>query len=135
MARIEWIEYRLLNWARWKLSQGGGVLGFSAMNWTDPTAVREPYAEVPIPTNEIEASETDTAVQRLPVELQRTVVEHYTGKSMIKDQLKRLAVTRPTLYARIDQAHVLLARYFNDRRERQDRERQRVDGLVGAARP
>lgn len=135
MARIEWIEFRLLNWQRWKLTQGSGVLGFAGMNWTDPTGVREPYAEAPIPTNEIEASETDTAVQRLPIELQRTVVEHYTGKGTMSDHLKRLAITRPTLYARIDQAHVLLARHFNDRREGQDRERRRVEALVANTRP
>ena len=71
MARIDWIEDRLNNWARWKLTRGTGGLGYASVNLANPTlGVREPYAEAPIPTNAVEAGETDDAVNRLhPPEL------------------------------------------------------------------
>lgn len=136
MARIQWIEERLLNWQRWRLTQGAGVLGYAAVNYANPTPeVREPYAEAPIPFNDIEASDTETAVQRLPIELRRTVFEHYVGRGTMSDHLKRLQVTRPTLYARIDLAHRMLANDFSAQREKRDRERQRVEALQASMRP
>jgi len=36
MARIDWVETRLQNWARWRLARGGdGQLGYAAVSLAD----------------------------------------------------------------------------------------------------
>lgn len=137
MARIEWIEQRLLNWARWKLGADGGSMGYAGVDLTSPTpGVRDPYAEAAIPTNAIEAGDTDEAVERLhPGELRATVLEYYVGAGTYTDKLRRLVCSKATMYARIDQAHRQLAEHFSARRDRQQAERVRVERLQQAQRP
>ncbi len=136
MARIEWIEHRLLNWARWKLCQGSGVMGYAAVNLADADAGRDGYIEASIPVSEVEASETDQALQRLnPPGLAKTVAEFYTGRGGIKDKARRLCCAEATIYARVDQAHRQLAELLNERRRLRDAERQRVEKLQAGVRP
>lgn len=135
MARTEWIDQRLQNWARWRLNRGGGMLGFASVNLADPNAGRDGYIEAPIPTSDVEASETEAAVQRLPSELRRTVIEHYIERGTIDDKLKRLCVAKATHYKRLDQADRLLAEHFTARLDRARAERARVEALQAAARP
>lgn len=137
MARIEAMEHRLLNWARWKLTRGTGALGYSSVDLTNPTpTMREPYAEVPVPTNAIEAAETDDAVNRLhPGGLRLAVVEFYVGRGGVKDKARRLCIGESTLYLRIDQAHQQLAEHFLARDAKARAERRRVEGLQQSVRP
>jgi hypothetical protein len=136
MARREWIEHRLLNWARWKLRDGGGALGYASVNLASPTAgIREPYAEVPIPISDIEASCTDDAVNKLPGECKATVIEVYTGPGGEADHMRRLCCGKSTMHARIDRAHRLLADHFTAQQDRQRAERARVEQLTDAIRP
>lgn len=134
MPRIDWIEQRLLNWARWKLGADGGSMGYAAVDLTNPTpGIRDPYAEAAIPTNAIEAADTDDAVQRLhPGELRATVIEYYVGAGTYTDKLRRLVCSKATMYARIDQAHAKLAEHWNARRVSQAAERDRVEKLQRA---
>lgn len=134
MARIDWIEQRLQNWARWSLMRGSGVLGYSAVDLSDPTpGIRDPYAQAPIPTNEIEASETDDAVQRLPGDLKRTVIEVYVGPGGLRQKLARLCCAERTLHDRVDRAHRLLADHFLAQQDRAKAERERVELLQRTA--
>lgn len=137
MPRIEWIEHRLQNWARWVLTRGTGSLGFASVNLANPTpGVREPYAETPVPTNAIEAAETDEAVNRLyPGGLGLAVREFYTGRGGVKDKARRLCIGESTLYARVEVAHRQLAEHFLARDERQREERRRVEALQAGVRP
>lgn len=135
MARIEWVEQRLQNWARWRLMSGSGVLGYAGVNLAEAGGVREPYAEAPIPVTEVEASETDTAVERLPGHLKATVLELYLGQGGIRDKLKRLCCSEPTLHRRIEQAHRLLADHFTALDDRRRAERARVEALQRSVRP
>lgn len=136
MARIDWIERRLLNWARWRLKAGSGAGGYAQVNLANPTpGIRDPYEAAPIPVLAIEASETDTAIGTLPAELRSTLVEHYTGRGATSDQLRRLGIAKATLYARLERADRLLADYFNARDDAARRERQRVERLQAASRP
>lgn len=136
MARIDWIEQRLQNWARWKLMQGGGVLGYAAVDLQGVGSTAEPWAAAAIPVSDVEAGETDEAVQRLsPGGLALTVIEHYTGRGGIKDKLARLCCAERTYHTRIDQAHRQLADHFNARQERQRAERARVEALQRGVRP
>lgn len=138
MARTEWVEFRLRNWARWRLSQGAGVLGYAQVQLADPTPVaRDPYAATPVPTNAIEARETDDAVQQLPGELKATVVEFYLGKGGHEDHARELCCSLATMYRRLEQADRLLAEHFTARADRARVERERVEGLQrqAASRP
>lgn len=147
MARIEWVHMRLLNWQRWMLSQGSGVLGYAAVNLADPTpGVLEPYAEAPVPTNAIEASETNDVVQRLPSELRAAVMVKYVGKlepsnrkerhaTCEQDQVAKLFCSRSTMHARVERAQRLMADHFEARRAKREVERGRVEGLIDRTRP
>lgn len=130
MARIDWIEHRLLNWARWKSRSGGGALGYARVPLgVAAPATRDAYAEAPIPVNDIEAGATDDAVHRLPSELKAAVVEYYTGQGGEMDHLRRLCCAKATMYARIDRAHRLLADHFTARKDKAEQERLRVEAL------
>lgn len=130
MARNEEMERRLLNWARWRLTQGGGPLGYAAVNLeTAETGVRTPYEDVPVPTSGIEASETEDSVRRLPSELKRTVEVHYLDGGNERRRLAKLCIGKSTLHARIERAHRLLAEHFAARSDRAKAERARVERL------
>jgi hypothetical protein len=135
MARIDWIEHRLLNWQRWKLGAGGGGLGFARVNLLAVHMGRDSYTEARIPINDVEASETDQAVDRLPGELKATVIEAYLGEGGEQDHCRRLYCAKATLHARIGRAHRLLADHFSARTDRERQERQRVEAVIDAARP
>lgn len=130
MARIDWIEHRLLNWARSRLGAGGGSLGYAGVDLSNPTpGVRDPYADAPIPINEVEADETDAAVQLLPGELKATVLEVYLAPGGERDHLRRLVCAKSTMHARVGHAHRLLADHFLAKQDRQRAERERVERL------
>lgn len=136
MARTEWVEFRLANWARWRLSQGSGVLGYAQVQLGDPTpTARDPYAATPVPTNAIEARETDDAVQLLPSELRATVFEFYLGRGGHEDHARRLCCSVRTMYRRLELADRALAEHFTARADRARLERQRVEELQRQAVP
>ena len=131
MARREWIEQRLRNWAAWKLGGGGGdVLGFSAVSLSDADAGRSGYVTAAVPILSAEAAETDDALQRLqPRGLYLTVVEFYTGSGTVRDKAGRLACAEATLYRRIEQVHDQLAAHFLAQQDKRKAERARVEAL------
>lgn len=146
MARLEHIETRLLNWARWRLTGGGGALGYSRVNMLRAFGgAGSRYAEAPIPTNAIEAGETDDAVGRLDRPLRITVEVHYLEQGVVRGRLRRLATmsarlthlccSKSTYYERLDAAHAQLAEHFAAREDRQRAERGRVHDLLARARP
>ncbi len=131
MARIEWVEQRLQNWARWKLTRGGvGNLGYAAVNLAGANAGRDGYVTATVPTNDCEASETDDAVMRLyPGELRITVIEYYCGRGGLREKLARLCCAEPPLHARLERAQRLLSAHFAAREDAARAERARVEAL------
>lgn len=133
MARIPEIERRLNNWARWRasMSAGGGnyatvelgAMRVDGQGWDAPTV---------IPTNDAEADETERAVQSLPVEQRDAVFAAYVGTRSVAERARRLGVSLSTLYARVDTAHLALARRFAEAREAAEAERKRVEVLQRA---
>ena len=130
MAKVKWIDERLANWARWKLSEGSGSM--SHVNLLTADMPRAPYAEAPIPITDCEASDTDEAVMRLPGDLQMTVIEYYLGTGGLRDKLRRLVCSEATLYARIYRAHRLLADHFTAKKDKAQAERDRVEKLTSS---
>ena len=134
MARNEEMERRLLNWARWKLTNGAGLLGFASVDLEEAGMPREPYADAPIPSSNIEASETDEAVKRLPSDLRATVETHYLANVPMRVKVQRLCITERALYLRIERAHGLLCNHFMARLDRQRAERERLERVADGIR-
>lgn len=130
MARIDWIETRLQNWARWQLTRGGaGGLGYASVQLTGANAGRDGYVSSAVPINDVEASETDDAVHCLPGELRVTVIECYVAAGHQAEKLARLCCSKRTMHARVERAHRLLADHFTARKDRASAERERVEAL------
>jgi DNA-directed RNA polymerase specialized sigma24 family protein len=132
MARIDWIEQRLQNWTRWRMSRGSGVLGYASVDLTslaDADVGRDGYVSASIPTSDVEADETDGAVQRLPSECKATVEIVYLGQGTFREKAVRLAVGESTVHARIGRAHRLLADHFLALQDKRKAERERLEKL------
>jgi len=137
VARIDWVEQRLQNWARCKLMRGGGVLGFAGVDLTrlaDADSGRDGYITASIPVSEIESADTDQAVARLPSELRATVEAVYLGNGTMREKCARLCIAEGTLHRRVDQAHRMLAEHWTARKQAQQAERARLEALAEQAR-
>lgn len=136
MARIDWIEERLQNWARWRVARGGdGVLGYAQVNLMDSDAGRSGYVTAAVPIAEAEAAVTDAAVQRLaPRGLVLTVFEVYCGRDGVEDKARRLSCSVATVYRRVEQAHEQLREHFLAREAKARDERARVESAQFDAR-
>lgn len=130
MARIEWVDERLQNWARWKIARGAGELGYAGGDLGGTNGGRSGYITAAVPILDAEASATDDAVWRLhPGGLALTVHAFYCGPGGHKDKALLLCCSVPAMYARIDQAHRQLADHFLAQQDRQRAERARVEKL------
>lgn len=136
MARIDWVEARLQNWARWVLTRGRGTLGYAGVDWSsmaDADAGRDGYITATIPISDVEASDTHAVVQRL-VSPQRAAVEsYYLATGTMAERCRRLCITEASLYKRIDQAHKVMAEHWAAVKAKQDAERARVEQLQRGA--
>jgi hypothetical protein len=131
MARIEWVDQRLTNWALWKIGSRAGGLGYATVNLQAPP-VDNPTgwdAQARIPVDDAEAAVTDEGVRTLPSELRRTVEVFYIDPGSVATKLKKLACERATLNARIETAHRKLSSWFGDRDRQAQAERARVEAL------
>jgi hypothetical protein len=132
MARIDWVEAKLLIWARWRVARSGtgGELSHSRAELGSANGGRSGYITAAVPLLEIEAGVTEEGVQGLrPLGLGLTVVEVYCGPGGEAEHLAELKCSRAAMYARIDQAHKQLATFFLERQARQRAERARVEAL------
>jgi hypothetical protein len=130
MAKIDVIELRLLNWARWKM-RSGGMLNYAGVNYQS-VGSSSGYREAVIPIVDCEADETEAAIQQLDVRLRDTITVHYTGNFIdAAYQAKTLGCAVSTLHARISEAHRKLFDYFEARRKAGDAERERLASLLG----
>jgi hypothetical protein len=134
MARIEDVERRLLNWARWLIGGRSGGLGYATVSYGAVGADCSKVRESVIPTSEAEAVETDDAVKELATELQLVLAMHYRdGKSVAMISVESYCSVA-TVYNRLDRAHRLLDQTFSDRAEARRAERARVENLSTATR-
>ena len=134
MARIEEIERRLLNWARWRAGAGSGGMGYASVNMASEGA-RDGYREATIPTIDCEAEETDRVVMSLASELRAAVEAVYLGQGTVAEKARRLCLSEAGMYRRIDQAHARMQSWLNDLDQARRRQRARVEALLKAARP
>jgi DNA-directed RNA polymerase specialized sigma24 family protein len=131
MARIEWIDARLMNWARWKIGDRSGGLGFAKVDLASPS--QGGYHEARIPIDDDEAVTTNMAVQTLDADLKRVVYEWYLEPGPAETIARELGIGVSTLYARIDRAHVRVAAWIGEREKAAQAERERVEQLQRGA--
>lgn len=134
MARIEDVERRLLNWARWLIGGCRGGLGYVTVSYGPPAGDSSKVRESVIPTSEAEAMDTDDAVKLLADELRQVVTLHYKDAQSMASMSVRLGCSVATVYARMDRAHRLLDQAFIDRAVARREERKRVESVASAAR-
>jgi DNA-directed RNA polymerase specialized sigma24 family protein len=135
MARVDWIEQRLQNWARWRLSGAMGALGYASVDLQAAMVDCDESRGPAIPTIDCEARETDSAIGLLASELKATVLQVYLGRGGMADHARRLCCTRATIDQRIWRAHRILAEHFTAQKDRQRGERARVEALAESSRP
>lgn len=126
MARIDWVDHGLHNWARWKATGGSGGLGRHMLSASSVFDVRSPggYREPQIPVTDHEAMLMDRALQDLEVKaerLHRTVLLVYVGGSGF-GALTRAAIAQAegialsTLQARLEQSDRHIAAWHHAHR-------------------
>lgn len=135
MARIEWIQHRLRNWALWKVSGASGGLGFSRQAAFLAMHV-DCNRESPLPIDDIDAEKMDRAVESLKLgkgHLHKTLQLHYIKGLGLKDVAEQMGRALSTVKANLEQADHALQEWFN--LEAEKRKQQRPDmpsRLVGA---
>ena len=128
MARLEEIERRLLNWARWKCGPRIGGLGYASVNLTEWTR-DDDEAKAKIPTLDCEAEETDRAVLSLESELRATVEAVYLFGGGMRAKAERLCCSEATIKSRVWRAHRKIADWITEQQHARQRERERVERL------
>lgn len=135
-ARIEDMDRRLDNWARWLAGGRVGGLGFAAVNMLAAMGGdRGRYREASIPTSDCEGAETDAAIKTLPAELIQTIEVHYLSGLGVAAQAVRLGVTPATVRVRLCRSHGLLQTWFADQAQQRRAQRERVERVTLVARP
>jgi hypothetical protein len=126
VAKIEDIERRLLNWARWRLGGASGGLGYAKVRYGDGTTTRG-YREAVIPTNDCEADETNRAVMALSSDLRATVELVYLVNKPMWWKIQYLQCSDSMIYKRISLAHRRILEWLATRAETARIERSRVE--------
>lgn len=131
MARIEWVQQRLENWALWHERNAGGGLGFakqsSFLNEVDSSRYRESH----VPVDEVEAGVTHEGVEALKPDhehLHRTLQLVYLAGAGINDTARALQRSESTVHAHLGQADAHLAQWFTDRKRAQEARRKLLEG-------
>jgi len=135
MARIEDIERRLLNWARWRSGVARSGMGYGRISMEHRVDGEGYDAQAVIPTIDVEASTTDIAVSALASHLRATVEIVYLDPGGMRHKAARLCCSEATIKTRIWEAHRQLSAWFADRAARQRDARARIESLQRAARP
>jgi hypothetical protein len=139
MARIEWVQQRLENWARWHANTSSGGLGYATQAaFLAIAAGRDHANQARIPIDEIEASTTDEAVEALKLgygHLHQTLRLFYLKGVGIKGTAQTMRRAESTIKAQLAQADALLAAWFTDRKRRKEAESAELRRKIEAARP
>ena len=120
MARIEWVQLRLNNWALWKDRESSGGMGFKTQSSFLNEASTDRYRESVIPIDDIDASVTNSAVEALKPDrshLYMTLQCVYPRGLGIKETARRMCRAESTIKAQLEQADRALADWFVNRQE------------------
>lgn len=109
MARIDWVDQRLREWATWLVVGDGS--GYSSKctlhpEWSPPTPGTTPTMKVAPASH---AARTHRAVVQMSERMQQTLKLRYCTQMSLQDQADMLGCQVATLESRLWQAHKLLA--------------------------
>jgi len=136
MAKIEWVELRLQNWARWRLAHGGdGCLGYAAVDLLSAGESRRGYVEAVVPISDVEATDTDAAINTLVSTDRLAVYVWYVHPGGLQARADAAGCALSTLKARVAQAHRVIGDYIMDLQASRKAARARVETLQALARP
>lgn len=120
MARIEWVKYRLSNWALWKVRESSGGMGFATVSVLLANRVDE-SRDSPLPVDEIDAAKTNQAVESLKPDrahLYHTLHCIYIEGAGIKMSARILGCAESTVKARLEQSDHALSAWFCEQADR-----------------
>lgn len=122
MARIDWVSTRLAIWGAWKARREDSGLGYPRTNilLSMGGGGAGGYRETVVPINELEAAETDRAVESLKLvksHLYLTLQYIYVGNTGIRLCAQRMRRAESTIKAQLEQADAEIARWFDAKRE------------------
>ena len=122
MARIDWVSTRLAIWGAWKARREDSGLGYPRTNilLSMGGGGAGGYRETVVPINELEAAETDRAVESLKLvksHLYLTQQHIYVGNTGIRLCAQRMGRAESTIKAQLEQADAEIARWFDAKRE------------------
>jgi hypothetical protein len=132
MARLEWVDQRLKNWALWHERQASGGLGFATQSSFLKEFDSGRYRTSFVPCDEVEAGVTDQGVAALRLVdegLFDTVVLIYLKDSGIKGAAKVLHIAESSVKARLVRADHRLGEWFTERK-RQQAEARKLRGFT-----
>lgn len=127
MARIEGIRRRLENWSRWCARVDSGSLGYPSTNVLARLAGKGTRAEAVIPTDHIEAAETNDAVESLKLtrsHLYLVLTLHYAQNLPIHQVAHRMVRAESTIKRNLEDADAALQQWLRDKAEA----RRRLEG-------
>lgn len=120
MARIEWVKQRLENWGNWKEREARGGLGFATQSVLLATG-GSGYRETIVPVNDLDAAETNTAVESLKLgarsHLYVALQCYYVRGLGIAGTARYMVRSPSTVHANLDQADHALAQWFQEREQ------------------
>lgn len=122
MARIEWVELRLKNWALWAAKGQDGGLGFKKTSALMERVDNDRYREAPLPIDDIDAEVTDRGVASLKptrAHLYATLQMFYVRGKGTQESARELGCAASTISARLGEADRALALWFTEEQERQ----------------
>ena len=125
MARLDQIHRRLVVWGAWRARREDAGLGFPKVNilLSMGGGGAGGYRETVVPLDEIEAAETDRAVESLRLvksHLYLTLHCIYIRNMGVTATARRMARSRAAVSAQLDQADVEILRWLEARREQRD---------------
>ena len=125
MARLDHIHRRLVAWGAWRARREDAGLGFPKVNilLSMGGGGAAGYRETVVPLNEIEAAETDRAVESLRLvksHLYLTLHYVYIKNKGVTGTARAMARSRAAIHAQLDQADVEIQRWLEDLREQRD---------------
>ena len=120
MARIEWVKQRLENWGNWKEREARAGLA-SPRNRCCWPRVAADTSETIVPVNDLDAAETNTAVESLKLgarsHLYVTLQCYYVRGLGISGTASYMVRSASTVHANLDQADHALAQWFQEREQ------------------
>lgn len=138
MARIEWVQQRLENWALWHERGRGGGLGYATSSILLMERVDGGNRDVMLPVDEIEAGETNEGVEALRgphSDLHRTLELYYLAGVGIKETALAVHRAESTVKAQLARADQVLAEWFAVRKRLKEEAARALRAKLDEMRP